>query len=704
MNFLDVSLHSILSKNMTFKELGLKSEVLKSLTEMGFEAPTPIQLEAIPYLLGSDGDLVGLAQTGTGKTAAFGLPLVNKVDEKTRYPQGLVVCPTRELCLQITRDLETYAKHLDVNVVAVYGGADIRRQITQINKGVSIVVATPGRLVDLIKRRSLSLEEVKYVVLDEADEMLNMGFKEDIDLILESTPNERNVWLFSATMPKEVERIAKTYMKTPLEVSIGHKNQSNENIEHIYYSVKERDRYAALKRVIDFNPDIYGLIFCRTRIETASVADKLGKEGYSAEPLHGDLSQVQRDRVMDRFRKKDIQILVATDVAARGLDIDNITHVLNYNLPDDIENYTHRSGRTARAGKKGQSIVLINTRENFKIRTIEKQIRVTFEAGVLPKPEDICAIQLTKLIQGVIETEVKEKDIEKFMPQIMAEFGELSKEEIVKKFVSAEFNRFIDYYSNAGDLNSSGKDSRDDRRDRERSDDDRPRRRDRGESGAESGKQRFFVSVGQRDGLNPGGLLRLICDNTGLKSDSIGRIDIMPAFSFFEADQGETDNILRKVNGSEYEGITVNIEITKDKSGSGDRGGRSQGSGGGQRREGGFGGQRREGGFGGQRREGGFGGSPRREGSFGGGQRREEGEKSFGGPRSRDSHGSSSFGGGRGRDGGNASGGSRDGGFRGGNERGSSFGGGNDRSGSDRSSGGSRGGFGKPFSKGKSSF
>ena len=675
---------------MTFKELGLKSEVLKSLTEMGFEVPTPIQLEAIPHLIGSDSDLVGLAQTGTCKTAAFGLPLVNKVGERTRFPQGLVVCPTRELCLQITKDLETYSKYLDVNVVAVYGGADIRRQITQINKGVSIVVATPGRLVDLIKRKSLSLEEVKYVVLDEADEMLNMGFKEDIDLILESTPKQRNVWLFSATMPKEVARIANTYMVSPLEVSIGHKNQSNENIEHIYYSVKERDRYAALKRVIDFNPEIYGLIFCRTRMETAAVADKLGKEGYSAEPLHGDLSQVQRDRVMDRFRKKDIQILVATDVAARGLDIDNITHVLNYNLPDDIENYTHRSGRTARAGKKGQSIVLINTRENYKIKTIEKQIRVTFEAGVLPKPEDICAIQLTKLIHGVIETEVKEKEIEKFMPQIMAEFEELSKEEVVKKFVSAEFNRFINYYSNAGDLNAKEDRDRDRGRDRDGADNfDRPRRRDRNEGGAESGKQRFFVSVGNRDGLNPGGLLRLICDNTGLKSDSIGRIDIMPAFSFFEADQSETDNILRKVNGSEYEGTTVNIEITKEKSG-GDRGGRGQGSGGGQRREGGFGG--------GQRREGGFGGGQRREGGFSGGQRRDDG------PRSRDSHGSSSFGGGRGRDGGNT-GSTRDGGFRSerpersSNERSSSFGGGSDRS----ERGGNRGGFGKPFSKGKGS-
>ena len=602
----------------------MKSEVLKSLTEMGFEAPTPIQLEAIPNLLASDSDLVGLAQTGTGKTAAFGLPLVNKVDGKSRTPQGLVVCPTRELCLQITKDLENYSKYLDLSVVAVYGGADIRRQITQINKGVSIVVATPGRLVDLIKRRSISLADVKYVVLDEADEMLNMGFKEDLDMILESTPEHRNVWLFSATMPKEVERIAKTYMSNPFEVSIGHKNQSNENIEHIYYSVKERDRYAALKRVIDFNPDIYGLIFCRTRMETASVADKLGKEGYSAEPLHGDLSQVQRDRVMDRFRKKEIQILVATDVAARGLDIDNITHVLNYNLPDDIENYTHRSGRTARAGKKGQSIVLINTRENYKIRTIEKQIRVTFTAGVLPKPEDICAIQLTKLIDSVIKTEVKEDDIEKFMPQIMAGLGEMSKEEIVKKFISVEFNRFIDYYSNAGDLNSSGRDSdrgergergeRSERGRRDRSYDEGREDRPRRDRGSEEGKTRFFVSVGQRDGLNPGGLLRLICDSTGLKSANIGRIDIMPAFSFFEADQAETDNILRKVNGSEYEGTTVNIEITKNKGGGGsDRGGRPSGGGfgGGNRRSsggsGGFRGASDRGGFdrGSERRSGG---------------------------------------------------------------------------------------------------
>jgi ATP-dependent RNA helicase DeaD len=611
---------------MTFKELGLKSEVLKSITEMGFEAPTPIQQEAIPYLLESDGDLVGLAQTGTGKTAAFGLPLVNKVDENSKTPQGLIICPTRELCLQITKDLENYAKYLKgVKMVAVYGGADIRRQITQIKSGVSVVVATPGRLVDLINRKALSLSDVKYVVLDEADEMLNMGFKEDIDAILDKTPSTKSVWLFSATMPKEVASISKNYMTSPKEVSIGHKNQSNENIEHIYYSVKERDRYSALKRLIDFNPEIYGLIFCRTRMETASVAEKLGKDGYSAEPLHGDLSQVQRDRVMDRFRKKDIQILVATDVAARGIDVDSITHVINYNLPDDIENYTHRSGRTARAGKKGQSMVLINTRESFKIRAIEKQIRVSFTVGTIPNSEEICAIQLTKLISKVVTTEVNETEIDKFVPQIMTEFESLSKEEVIKKFISAEFNRFIEYYKRAGDLNAStSKNDRDRDGDRE----DRPKRRDR-DGGMESGKTRFFVSLGQRDGLNPGGLLRLVCDSTGLKSGNIGRIDIMPSFSFFEADNAETDSILSKVNGSEYEGNKVSIEITKSKSAGSGRSGGGDG-GGGQRRTSGFQGRGRssEG-----RSEGRSGGGERRGSGSGSGS--SYGKPSFGGKKSR---------------------------------------------------------------------
>jgi ATP-dependent RNA helicase DeaD len=599
---------------MTFKELGLKSEVLKSIEQLGFSTPTPIQEQAIPHLLGVHSDFVGLAQTGTGKTAAFGLPLINNINLDENRPQGLVICPTRELCLQISKDIESYSKFLDCRTVAVYGGTDIRKQITDIKRGAHVIVATPGRLMDLVKRKAIQLQHIDYVILDEADEMLNMGFKEDIDLILEQTPPTKNVWLFSATMPKEVARISQSYQTDPLEVSIGHKNQTNENIDHIYYSVMERDRYGAVKRLIDFNPDIYGLIFCRTRHETATVAEKLSREGYNAEPLHGDLSQAQRDRVMDRFRNKDLQILVATDVAARGLDIDDITHVINYNLPDDIENYTHRSGRTARAGKKGESLVLINTRENGKIRSIEKQMRMEFTKGTIPGPEDICAIQLTKLMDKILKTEVNEKEIEAFLPQIYASFEDMSKEDLIQKFVSTEFNRFFDYYQKAGDLNASsnrksGRDEgfserggRGDRRDRgERSDrGERKGGRDR----QEEGKTRFFVSLGKRDGLNPGGLLRTICDATGLKSDSIGRIDITPSFSFFEADDANVKSILDSVNGAEFEGTQMNVEITK--------------SGGGERSSGGGGDRRSSGG-------GGFKGGGARRGTYGGDRERSGG-------------------------------------------------------------------------------
>ena len=588
---------------MTFKELGLKSEVLKSIEELGFSAPTPIQEQAIPHLLGVHSDFVGLAQTGTGKTAAFGLPLINNIDEDSNIPQGLVICPTRELCLQISRDIESYSKFTKLRTVAVYGGTDIRKQITDIKRGAQIIVATPGRLMDLVKRKAIRLQEIEYVVLDEADEMLNMGFKEDIDLILSQTPETKNVWLFSATMPKEVAKISQSYQTDPLEVSIGHKNQTNENIDHVYYSVMERDRYGAVKRLIDSNPDIYGLIFCRTRHETASVAEKLSREGYNAEPLHGDLSQAQRDRVMDRFRNKDLQLLVATDVAARGLDIDDITHVINYNLPDDMENYTHRSGRTARAGKKGESLVLINTRENGKIRAIEKQMRMEFTKGTIPSPEDICAVQLTKLMSKIIATEVNEKEIEAFLPQIYSSFEELSKEELIKKFVSAEFNRFLEYYRKAGDLNASSrsKEGKDLTFGRDRGDrgDRKPRSsRDR----QEVGKTRFFVSLGKRDGLNPGGLLRTICDSTGLDSSSIGRIDITQSFSFFEADDANVKAILEKTNGADFEGSQMNVEITKSGGGDGggDRGSRSSGGnrsgGGSSARRGTYGGDRDRGG------------------------------------------------------------------------------------------------------------
>lgn len=571
---------------MTFNDLGLRSQVVKAVTDMGFEQPTPIQQEAIPHLLKSKSDFVGLAQTGTGKTAAFGLPLVNRITESRKYPTGLIICPTRELCLQIAKDVQNYSKYEKASTVeAVYGGADIQRQIKNIKRGVSIIVATPGRLVDLIKRKAIQLNEVEVVVLDEADEMLNMGFKEDLDFILSATPKEKSTWLFSATMPAEVARIGKTYMTDPLEVSIGNKNEGNANIDHIYFSVKERDRYAALKRLIDFNPKIFGLVFCRTRRETQQVAEKLGKEGYSAEALHGDLSQAQRDRVMNLFRNRSIQLLVATDVAARGIDVDDITHVINYNLPDEVENYTHRSGRTARAGNTGESLVLINTREKYKINQIEKIIGQKFTAAEIPGPEAICAVQLESMIDKVKATKVNEEEIAPFIPHILADLEGLSKEEVIKKFVSAEFNRFLDYYKKAGDLNAKASDRGGD----DRGSDRRSGRRDRGRT--DENKQRFFVSLGEKDGLNPGGLLRVICDATGLKSETIGRIDIMPAFSFFDADKADTDKILAQVHGADFEGKSMNVEKTADKS----KGGRSRGGSRGGSRSGG---DRRSGGRG----------------------------------------------------------------------------------------------------------
>lgn len=575
---------------MTFNDLGLRSQVVKAVTDMGFEQPTPIQEQAIPHLLKSNSDFVGLAQTGTGKTAAFGLPLVHRITSSQRFPKGLIICPTRELCLQITNDLKDYSKYeKSVNTLAVYGGSDIRRQMNSIKDGVAIIVATPGRLCDLIKRKAINLAEVEAVVLDEADEMLNMGFKEDLDFILNETPKEKSTWLFSATMPKDVARIAKTYMTDPLEVSIGNKNEANVNIDHIYFAVKERDRYAALKRLIDFNPKIFGLVFCRTRRETQQVAEKLGKDGYSAEALHGDLSQAQRDRVMNMFRNRSIQLLVATDVAARGIDVDDITHVINYNLPDEVENYTHRSGRTARAGRKGESLVLINTREKYKINQIEKIINQKFTFAEIPTAEVICAVQLESMIEKVKETKVNEKEIAPFIPHILEDFADLSKEEVIKKFVSAEFNRFLDYYNKAGDLNAKLSDKA--------GDGDRGKGRDRGgrSRGGDENKQRFFVSLGEKDGLNPGGLLRVICDATGLKSDTIGRIDIMPAFSFFDADKTDADKILRDVKGAEFEGKTMNVEKTESKSSKGRRGSGHGNRRGGSRKShrGGGGGRRR---------------------------------------------------------------------------------------------------------------
>ncbi|MDX1350278.1 MAG: DEAD/DEAH box helicase, partial [Putridiphycobacter sp.] len=433
--------------------------------------------------------------------------------------------------------------------------------------GVHVIVATPGRLVDLIKRKKVNISKIKTVVLDEADEMLNMGFKEDIDSILQVTPEEKSVWLFSATMPKEVARIAKNYMTDPFEITVGGKNETNKNIEHHYYTVKERDRYNALKRIIDFNPEIYGLIFCRTRRDTAAVADKLMKEGYNAEPLHGDLSQAQRDRVMEKFRDKTLQILVATDVAARGIDVDDITHVIHYQLPEDVENYTHRSGRTARAGKKGVSIALINTREGGRIRSIERIIKSSFEQQEIPAPDAICEKQLMHLVDKITEVEVNAKGIEKYLPTVMEKLGEFSKEEIITKFVSTEFNRFLNYYSKASNINAKADSRERDDRDGNR----RNSRKDRDSNSSERNydaedQQRFFVNLGRKDGFNHGALLRLVCDNTGLSKNNVGKIDILNNFSFFEVEKSSAGNIVSALKGVDFEGKEMSVEETNSAS------------------------------------------------------------------------------------------------------------------------------------------
>ncbi|WP_066758500.1 DEAD/DEAH box helicase [Crocinitomix algicola] len=547
---------------MKFSELGLKDSILSAITKMGYESPTPIQEKSIPYLLENDGDLIGLASTGTGKTASFGLPLLNQVDTQSKNTQGLVICPTRELCIQISNDLKAYSENIKgLSIVPVYGGTDIGRQIKQIERGAQIVVATPGRLIDLINRKKIKLWEVEAVVLDEADEMLNMGFKEDIDAILDQTPDFKNVWLFSATMPKEVARIAKNYMEDPFEITVGGKNETNKNIEHHYYTVKERDRFQALKSVIDFNPNIYGVIFCRTRRDTAAVADKLMAGGYNAEPIHGDLSQAQRDRVMDKFRSKTLQLLVATDVAARGIDVNDITHVIHYQLPEDVENYTHRSGRTARAGKKGTSIALINTKEGRKIKSIERIINTSFELKKVPTSDQICEKQLLSLIKGIKNDEADTSRIDTFLPVLMEELGEYSKEEIIKRFVATEFNKFLDYYENARDLNATARDNgRDDFGSKKRGRDSRN----------DPNQQRFFVGLGRKDGFNHGALLRLLCDNTGISKANIGKIDILEKFSFFDADKNETERILESMKGVDFEGNRMSIEKTKGSNDKGD--------------------------------------------------------------------------------------------------------------------------------------
>ena len=592
-----------------FIQLGIRHDIVNAISELGFENPTPIQEQSIPVLLTGSNDFVGLAQTGTGKTAAFGLPLLELLNFEENYPQALILCPTRELCLQITNDIKNYSKKMDnVHVVAVYGGASISDQLRQIKRGVQIVVATPGRMLDIINRKAIDFTKVKFVVLDEADEMLNMGFQEDIDSILSTTPDEKKTWLFSATMPTEVRRIAKKYMNEPFELTMGEKNTGNVNIEHEYYIVRARDKYAAFKRIVDFNPDIFGIVFCRTKIETQDIAEALIKDGYNADSLHGDLSQQQRDKVMKRYRERSLQLLIATDVAARGIDVNDVTHVINYSLPDEIENYTHRSGRTARAGKTGVSISIINAKELGKIRQIERGLGKKFVKVEIPTGFDVCEKQLFSIVHKIHDVEVNEQQIEQYLPRIMEEFKELSKEDFIKRFASIEFNRFLEYYKNAPDLNANVEEGRFDR-DRDRGDrGERGERSSRGgeSSGGKSEYTRLFINLGSVDEFNRGDLLGYICTNSKISGRVIGKIDVKGVFSFFEVPHAEVEKVMTNFKGVDFKGREVRIEISGE-------GTSSSRSGGGERREGSYnrssgGGDRREGGYnrsaGGDRRDG----------------------------------------------------------------------------------------------------
>lgn len=535
----------------TFKELGLEAALLEAISDLGFEKPSEIQQKTIPLLLNGEQDLVALAQTGTGKTAAFGFPLLQKIETEQRRPQGLILTPTRELCLQISHELGLYSKYLKgLKTVSVYGGASISEQARQIRSGAQIVVATPGRLQDMIERKILDISGIEYCILDEADEMLNMGFYEDIKKILSYTPDDKSTWLFSATMPKEVEVIAKKFMHQPMEITVGRKNTGISTVKHEYYTVSGRDRYEALKRLADANPDIFSVVFCRTKRDTQKVADRLIEDGYQAGALHGDLSQNQRDLVMGAFRKNQIQLLVATDVAARGIDVDDITHVINYQLPDDFETYTHRSGRTGRAGKSGVSMVIITKSELPKIRKIEKVIQQEFKAKTIPSGIEICEIQLYHLANKIKNTEVNE-EISGYLPAIEDVLEGLDRSELIKKFVSVEFGRFYSYYQNKTDLttaNTAGP------------------HRDQRSNGDSS---RYFINVGEKDGFDWKSLKDFIREQTGLDKDDLSRVDVKSSFSFFNTDSALSPLVLESFQSLEYDGRKVSVEISSNPTGQG---------------------------------------------------------------------------------------------------------------------------------------
>ncbi|WP_333693780.1 DEAD/DEAH box helicase [Flavobacterium sp.] len=555
-----------------FEQLGLKESLLLAIKDLGFENPSEVQEKAIPVLLESETDLVALAQTGTGKTAAFGFPLIQKIDAENRNTQALILSPTRELCLQITNELKLYSKYeKGINVVAVYGGASISEQAREVKRGAQIIVATPGRMQDMINRGYVNITEINYCILDEADEMLNMGFYEDIVSILSTTPDEKNTWLFSATMPAEVARIAKKFMVEPQEITVGTKNSGSATVSHEFYLINARDRYEALKRLADANPDIFSVVFCRTKRDTQQVAEKLIEDGYNAAALHGDLSQAQRDSVMKSFRGRQIQMLVATDVAARGIDVDNVTHVINYQLPDEIETYNHRSGRTGRAGKLGTSIVIITKSELRKISTIEKIIKQKFEEKTIPSGIEICEIQLLHLATKIKDTEV-DHEIDNYLPAINEVLEGLSKEELIKKMVSVEFNRFINYYKKNRDLSSQSAGDR---------------REERSSRDNQSGATRFFVNIGSRDNFDWMQLKDFLRDTLELGREDVYKVDVKEGFSFFNTDAEHTDKVMEILNGMQLEGRKINVEISKN-----DGGGRRDHNG---RNSGGFRGERSSG-------------------------------------------------------------------------------------------------------------
>ena len=557
----------------TFEELGVSQEIRKAIEEMGYENPMPVQEEVIPYLLGNGNDVVALAQTGTGKTAAFGLPLIQKIDVKNCVPQALVLCPTRELCLQIAGDLTDYSKYItDLKILPVYGGSSIDSQIRSMKRGVHIIVATPGRLIDLMERKVARLETVRDVVMDEADEMLNMGFTDSINTILENVPNDRNTLMFSATMSPEIARIAKTYLYDAKEITIGTKNEGSKNVNHVAYIVHAKDKYLALKRVVDFYPQIYGIVFCRTRKETQEIADKLIQDGYSADSLHGELSQAQRDLVMQKFRQRHLQLLVATDVAARGLDVDSLTHVINYGLPDDIESYTHRSGRTGRAGKTGISIAIINLREKGKMREIERIIKKKFEVSELPTGKEICEQQLIKVIDDIEKVKVSEEEIETFLPGIYRKLDWLSKEDLIKRVVSLEFNRFLDYYKNAPEIEQpKANDKKAETKESRKGDKEKVGRK------AEKGYTRLFLNLGKTDGFYTNQIIDLVNRNLKKERIQIGRIDLMQNFSFFEVIQEQAPQVIKALNKVVLSGgRKVCVEIAGENTGKSDKSGKKK--------------------------------------------------------------------------------------------------------------------------------